>query len=271
MGFEYILGDSSREVRRLAFQAGVWRGMTEALLDRHGVGPGWRCLEVGAGTGTVLLPLARRVRGRGGRADAVERSPAFARYLREKLKRRGFGHSRVFESDILDAELPKNHYDLILARWVFLFLPDVLGHLRRLKAALKPGGLLAIEDYHRDGVAMYPPISNWADMVRADKRWFASQGGDLNIAGKLPELFVKAGLKLVEVVPHLKVGRPGSDVWNWAESYFIGCLDKIAAHKPLSPAGARLFKKQWLERRKNPGSLFISPAILDVVGRKRAR
>lgn len=242
--------------------------MTEALLDRHRVGPGWRCLEAGAGTGTVLLPLASRVRGRGGRADAVERSPEFARYLREKIKKRGWSHCRVIQSDILDAELPRNYYDLILARWVFLFLPDVLGHLRRLAAALKPGGILAVEDYHRDGIAMYPPISNWGVMVESDKAWFASQGGDLNIAGKLPGLYRKAGLKLVEVVPHSKAGGPASDVWKWAETYFIGYLGKIAQFKPMTPSGARLFRREWLKRKLNPDSLLISPTMLDVVGRK---
>lgn len=206
--FEYILGDSSREVRRLAFQASVWRDMTEGLFDRHGVGPGWKVLEVGAGTGTVFLPLAERVRGRGGRADAVERSPAFARYLRGKIRGRGLSHARVMEAEILDADLPRSAYDLVFARWVFLFLPEVEKHLRKLVAALAPGGLLAIEDYHRDSVAMYPPIPNWADMVRADKAWFASQGGNLNIAGLLPGLYRKLGLELVEVMPHIKTGRP---------------------------------------------------------------
>jgi SAM-dependent methyltransferase len=269
-GFKYILGDSDREVKRLAFQAGVWRDMTEGLFDRHKVGRGWKVLEAGAGTGTVFFPLAERVKGRGGEAHAVERSPAFADYLRRGAAKRRLSHAKVFEADILDAPLPESHYDLIFARWVFLFLPRVEAHLRKLARSLKRGGLLAIEDYHRDGIAMYPPISNWAEMVASDKKWFASQGGDLNVAGRLPGLFRKAGLELVEVVPRVKAGRPGSDVWNWAEAYFVGYVDKIAAFPPLGRSGGRKFKREWLARKRSPDSLLISPTMLDVVGRRKS-
>ncbi|MBI4425929.1 MAG: class I SAM-dependent methyltransferase [Elusimicrobia bacterium] len=269
--YEYILGDSDFEVRRLAFQAKVWRPMTEALFDRHGIGPGWRCLEVGPGTGTVLFPLAARVRGRGGRVDAVERSPRYAEYLRRRSRSRRLRHVRVLEGELLDVELPPERYDLIFARWVFLFLPRVEEHLRRLAAALAPGGLLAIEDYHRDSMALYPRPADWPSFILSDRAWFASQGGDLNIAARLPGLYRKVGLSPVEVVPHVQVGGPRSDVWKWAETYFLGYLDEIARHPPFTAARARRFRTEWLRAKKDRDALFVSPMILDVVGRKPGR
>lgn len=266
--YEYILGDSSYEVRRLAFQAGVWRDMTDGLFEHLKVGPGWRCVEVGAGTGTVSFPLAERVKGRGGQIDLVERSPRYADYLRRGIERRRLKHARVVEAEILNADLPRNRYDLVFARWVFLFLPKVEEHLRKMISWLKPGGMLAIEDYHRDSMAIYPRLSTWSDLVIADRAWFASQGGDLNIAGRLPGLYRKLGLKDIQVIPHMKVGFPGSDVWNWAEAYFIKYLGEMSRFKPFTPARARLFKKEWMSAKRNPSSLFISPAILDVIGRK---
>lgn len=269
MAYRYILGDSSYEVKRLAFQAGVWREMTEGLFDRLGVGPGWRCLEVGPGTGTVLMPLADRVRGRGGLVDSVELSPRYAEYLRRKLRRPAYRHVRVLEGRLLETPLPKGKYDLIFARWVFLFLPKVEEHLRRLAAALAPGGALAIEDYHRDSMAIYPRLPSWPILVAADKKWFASQGGDLNVAGRLPTLMRRVGLKPDPVVAHVKTGGPRSEVWRWAEAYFIGYLDKIAKFPPFTPARAARFKREWLAAKRNPDALIISPMILDVVGRKR--
>jgi len=38
---------------------------TRLLLERTGVGPGWRCLEVGAGTGTIAAWLGERVAASG--------------------------------------------------------------------------------------------------------------------------------------------------------------------------------------------------------------
>lgn len=267
--FEYILGDSSYEVKRLAFQAGVWRDMTEGLLDRLKVGPGWKCLELGPGTGTTFLPLADRVRGRGGAVDGVERSPRYAAYLGRKLRAPRYSHARVFEGDILDVDLPRGRYDLIFARWVFIFLPKVEEHLRRLKAALKPGGLLAIEDYHRTSIAMYPPPPEWDTIMKADKAWFRSQGGDLNIAGRLPALLRKTGFDIVEVTPHMKTGFPDSDMWKWVEAYFLTYLDEMAKFPPGTKKAAAAFRRGWLRLRKDPSTLFISPTMLDVVGRKR--
>lgn len=268
MGYEYILGDSSYEVKRLAFQAGVWREMTEGLLDRLRVGPGWRCLEVGPGTGTVLLPLADRVRGKGGSVDAVELSPRYAEYLRRKTRGPKYRHLRILEGQLLEVPLEKARYDLIFARWVFLFLPKVEEHLRRLARALAPGGVLAIEDYHRDSMAIYPRLPSWPLLIQADKAWFASQGGDLNVAGRLPTLLRRVGLVPEPVVTHTKVGGPRSDVWRWAEAYFIGYLDKIAKFPPFTKARAERFRREWLAAKRNRDALFISPMMLDVVGRK---
>jgi hypothetical protein len=36
----------------------------------------------------------------------------------------------------LGSALPRAHYDVIFARWVFLFLPDPRAHVRQLAAAL---------------------------------------------------------------------------------------------------------------------------------------
>ncbi len=155
-GYRYILGDSDHEVQRLSLQARVWEDMTESCWDRLKVGPGWKCLEVGPGTGTTLFPLARRVRGRGGLVHAVERSPKYADYLRRQARRYRLAHVGVFESEILNAPLREGYYDFVFARWVFLFLPRVEEHLRRLVRALRPGGWIAIEDYHRGSMAMYP-------------------------------------------------------------------------------------------------------------------
>ncbi len=266
-GFTYILGDSDFEVKRLAFQAKVWEDMTEGLFDRLGVGPGWRCLEVGPGTGTVFLPLAKRV-GPRGEAHGVERSPEFAAYLERKIRRGKLSQAKVIRSELLSADLPRAHYDLIFARWVFIFLPEVERHLAKLREALKPGGLIAIEDYHRTGVGLYPKPRHWDDVMRADTAWFASQGGDISVAGRLPALFKRAGFELVEVVPNVKTGTPASPVWTWAESYFLKYLDQMARFAPLDAAKARRFRADWLKAKRDPTSLFISPAILDVVGRR---
>jgi SAM-dependent methyltransferase len=276
--YAYLLGDSRREAARLRAQARLWdpvatgRGLTTAhgpaLFDRLAIRRGWKVLEVGPGQGSLHLELRRRV---GGAVDAVERSPVFARRLRALCRRDGLGEGRLWLGDLAELDLPVSRYDLVFARWVFLFLPDPMSHLRKLTRALKPGGLLAIQDYHRDTFALLPPPPEWPRFLAADRAFFASQGGDASIGAKLPELYRKVGLEVVDLHVTVMSGRPGSAVWRWLSDYFFGVMDRYAAHPPFSPADARRLSAGWRARSRGKGALLIAPTVLDVVGRKPRR
>jgi SAM-dependent methyltransferase len=223
-------------------------------------------LEVGPGQGSLHLELRRRVRGP---VDAVERSAPFADRLGKLCARDGFGQGRIWQCDLADADLPAARYDLVFTRWVFLFLPDPLGHVLELARALKPGGLLAIEDYYRDTFGMIPLPPEWRDFITADKAFFATEGGDANIGAKLPQMYSKAGLDLVEITPNFKLARPGYAAWRWMTTYFFGVMDRYAGTPPFSKAKAASLRRFWRAAERDPASLLISPAVLDVVGRRR--
>lgn len=264
--YRYLLGDAAREAARLRAQARLWDPVSLALFDRLGIRRGWRVLEIGPGQGSLHTVLRRRV---GGPIDAVEQSPAFASRLMTLTRRDGFGPGRIWQTNLLEAPLPRASYDLIFARWVFLFLPDPVAHLRKLARALKPGGLLALQDYHRETLALVPRPPEWYDFLTADRAFFASQGGDGSVGGRLPELYRQGGLLTIDTNVTIKTGRPGSPVWNWLTTYFMGVMDQLAAFPPFSPAAAARLRRQWKAAGRQKTSMLISPAVLDVVGRKR--
>src|SRR5436190_7107700 len=264
--YRYLLGDAKIEAARLRRQARLWDPVAHALFDRLQMRRKWKVLEVGPGQGSLHAELRRRVRGP---VDAVERSAPFAARVAAIGAKDGLGEGRIWRCDLRDADLPAGHYDLIFSRWVFLFLPDPAGHVRQLARALKPGGLLAIEDYYRDTFGMIPLPPEWPDFIAADKAFFATEGGDANIGGKLPQLYRKAGLDLVEIVPNVKMARPGDAAWSWMTTYFFGVMDRYAGTPPFSKSQAASLRKQWKAAEKDATSLLISPAVLDVVGRKR--
>jgi len=264
--YRYLLGDSAVEAARLRAQAKLWDPVAEALFDRVGVGRGARVLEVGPGQGSIHLALRRRVHKP---IDAVERSEVFARRLRSLCQRDGLGEGRVWESDLLHAPLPRAEYDFIFARWVFMFLPNPGAHVKKLAAALKPGGTLAVQDYYRKTLSMIPEPPEWRHFVESDDAFFASQGGNASVGDQLPVLFRKAGLELIEVSPTIKTGQPGSPEWNWLTTYFLGVMDRYAMFPPFTPAEGRRLAARWRKAERDPMSLLIAPAVLNVVGRKR--
>jgi SAM-dependent methyltransferase len=154
----YLLGDTRREARRLRDQARLWDPVSHALFDRLDIGKGWRILEIGPGQGSLHLELRRRAQTA---VDAVEPSAAFAARLAMRCRRDGLGRGRIWQANLGDASLPVATYDLIFTRWVFLFLPEFRAHVRKLVRSLKPGGLLAIQDYHRETMALVPESADW--------------------------------------------------------------------------------------------------------------
>lgn len=266
--FEYVLGDHAQEAARLRAQARLWDPVSHALFDRLKVRRGWKVLEVGPGQGSLHLELRRRV---GGTVDAVERSAAFASQIERLTSRDGLGASRIFFSDLIDADLPANTYDLIFARWVFLFLPNPAAHIKMLARALKPGGLLAVQDYHRGTFMVVPNLEDWDDFIRADRAFFASQGGNVSIGVQLPGMMADAGLRVTSVEQTTKDGHPGSPTWNWVTNYVMSVLPRLEHSPTFTRAKAARLKRQWIAAGRNPSSLLIAPCVLDVVGRKARR
>lgn len=264
--YRYLLGDTGPEAARLRAQARLWDPTALALFDRLGVGRGWRVLEIGPGQGSLHVELRRRVRGP---VDAVEPSPVFRARLRRLAARDGFGAGRLWEHTLAETSLPHRTYDLIFARWVFLFLPGPEQHVRQLVAALKPGGLLAIEDYRRETLSMIPCPPEFAAFLAADAAFFATQGGDASIAGRLPAMFEKAGLEVTDITPTIKTGHPGSAVWHWLSTYFLGVMDQLGRLPPFTPAQAARLRRHWIANARKPTSLLIGPTLIDVVGRRR--
>ncbi|HKO55833.1 MAG TPA: class I SAM-dependent methyltransferase [Thermoanaerobaculia bacterium] len=261
----YLLGDSTREAERLRFQARLWDPVSHALFDRLGIGAGWRVLEIGPGAGSVHMELRRRVQGP---VDAVEQSASFSKSLIGVTKQDGFGPGRIWTEKLQDVALPANTYDLIFARWVFLFLHDPVAHLLELVGALKPGGMIAIQDYYRDTFCLVPLPPSWDAFKAADRAFFATQDARSNIGAELPRSFSAAGLQTVDITPTIKTGHPGSNVWKWLTDYYLGVLDQYAKLPPFNEEMAAEIRQSWLAAEQDPASLLIAPTVLDVVGRK---
>ena len=105
-------------------------------LEDRGVGPGWNCLEVGGGGGSVGAWLATRVNP-GGHVLVTDIDPRFLESL-------SASNVVVRRHDISRDPLPESAFDLVHARLVLIHLPDRNRVLVRMAAALKPGGWLVL-------------------------------------------------------------------------------------------------------------------------------
>jgi SAM-dependent methyltransferase len=108
----------------------------EVLVERCGLAPGTRGLEVGPGTGQAtrrLLVLGAEP------LVALEPDPALAAHLRESLGPR----VEVRETTLEHAELERGAYGLCAAASSFHWIDEDVG-LATISAALRPGGWFAM-------------------------------------------------------------------------------------------------------------------------------
>ena len=127
--------DAATESKRLGLLAQRFDAGTIRRLGELGVTDGWRCLEVGAGHGSVARWLADRV-GPSGSVVAADIDARFLTGLPDNVD--------VRELDIRDQDL-EPEFDLAHCRALLMHLPDP-DALARIVAALRPGGVLLVEE-----------------------------------------------------------------------------------------------------------------------------
>ena len=144
-GYAYDHSWTLERVRLAGLELALDPGTREHLM-RLGVGPGTRCLEIGAGGGSVACWLAERV-APGGLVVATDLETDF---LESQAQR--YAELEVLRHDITAEELPTG-FDVVHTRWLVEWLPDKHSALRRMVSALRPGGVLLIEE--PDFVTLY--------------------------------------------------------------------------------------------------------------------
>jgi SAM-dependent methyltransferase len=122
--------------RLVGYLAEMLDPFTHRRLAAAGVRAGTRCLEIGAGAGTIAHWLACQV-GPSGEVVATDLDPS-----------RIPAHPRItaLAHDIVTDPVP-GRFDVIHARLVLAHLPERRQVLENLVAALHPGGTLVIEEF----------------------------------------------------------------------------------------------------------------------------
>ena len=192
-GRGYLLDNARTEAGvRLEAIAGLFDPVTRRHLDARGVGPGWRCWEVGAGGPGVASWLAARV----GPTGLVVASDIDTSWIGDPPP----AGVTVVRHDVTTGPVPGGPFDLIHARLVLVHLPDRAEVVATLVGALRPGGWLVLEDADP---ALQPlacidergPEEELANRVRAGfRKLLAGRGAELDFGRKLPGLLRDHGL-----------------------------------------------------------------------------
>jgi SAM-dependent methyltransferase len=192
--FGGLLGnDTPGEAQRLRVLAESCDPHTAEHLTRLGLGPGWRCLEVGAGAGTIARLMADRV-GPTGSVVATDLNT-------EPMGEAGVPNLAVLQHDVVVDPCPGAPFDLIHCRFVLEHLRDRDAVLSRLASWLAPGGWLLVESaLAMSGQSNRPAQTRFSQVILA----FMERISDLDLSWgrELPPRLEAAGL--VEVTAQVR-------------------------------------------------------------------
>ena len=266
---DYLLGSEDDEVSRLAFQHSVWTESTAALWDRAGFGYGETLLDVGCGPGFTSVDLAYRV-GPEGRVVAVDASERFLAYLQARARSLRLHNIDIRRSDVHEIDLAPESLDGAFARWVLCFVHDPDEVVRRISAALRPGGAFAVNDYFNYRAFTFAPRSPALDrVVEAVQESWRRTGGDLDIQERVPAMMERCGLEIREIRPVTRIARPGTPLWHWPRTFFDNFLPTLEEMGLIDRAERRAFDDEWRARSDDPSSFLWVPPMVDIIGVRR--
>ncbi|MFG2296116.1 class I SAM-dependent methyltransferase [Streptomyces sp. NPDC048603] len=204
--------EQAGEGERIDFGALAYDDITVARLRALGAGPGWHCLDAGAGTGTV----ARRLLDEAGMAGvlAVDRDVRF-------LAERPAPGLDVLEADITAPDFdPGRRFRLVHARFVLMHLPERERLITALAGLVAPGGVLVLSDAV-DLTSDRTPGTPYTTAMRAMWQGLrATIGTDVSRVPSYPHLLRGAGLVPVAAEIHVPPLVPGSPISRfWADTW----------------------------------------------------
>lgn len=146
----------------------------EQALRIIGIAPGSTVADVGAGSGYFTLKMAKLV-GPTGRVYACDIQREMLDILGRKLKPTGLGNVSLVLGTGSDPKLPADAIDLALLVDVYHEFLEPQAMLKRLHAAIKPGGRLVLLEYREEDPRV--PINPLHKMsVQGAKREVEAEG-----------------------------------------------------------------------------------------------
>jgi SAM-dependent methyltransferase len=217
---DYAIEGGPAEERRLAVLSQIMSGPTTRLFGEIGVAEGWDCLDVGSGGGQVAVALAGLV-APSGSVTGVDTDDTVLAHATLAARDQGVANVE-FERANAYALPYRGRFDLAYARLVLCYLTEPVRALRELAAAVRPGGVVAVEDVFTDTLRSEPETPALDDLRRVYGATVRAHGGDPTIGPRLPALLRAAGLTNVRALSVGNVLRTAEE-----KGFLVALVDSI--------------------------------------------
>ncbi len=264
----YVLGTGLDERERLGLQHRLWADAVHALWMRAGLTPGARVLDLGCGPGHASFELAQWVTSRGS-VLGVDASREFVAYLEESARTRGLTQLRGAVADVMDLdETLKNEgpFDFVWARWLFCFVRDPARAIASVAARTRPGARFAIHDYFNyRAMTMAPRRASHDLVVEATVRSWRDNGGDPDVAARLPAMLEANGFRVEHLAVHQRVARGTDPMFAWPDTWWRTYAPKLVSMGYIAQADCDALLADLDALRASPSEYIVPPPVTELL------
>jgi phosphatidylethanolamine/phosphatidyl-N-methylethanolamine N-methyltransferase len=169
----------------LTFGPALHPGRVDAI-QRMGIKPGDRVLEVGVGTGinVALYPSDCAVTG-------IDFSSSMLEKAHDRIARKGVRNVRLAQMDAQNMTFADDSFDIVYAPYVISVVPDPVAVTREMYRVCRPGGKIIILNHFRSKSR----LGSWLERIIAPFTLYLGFKSDLD----LPAFLVQANLNPVSI------------------------------------------------------------------------
>jgi ubiquinone/menaquinone biosynthesis C-methylase UbiE len=195
---EYSLMNPKDEIERLNIQAMAWKPEAETLLDKIGVGAGWKCVDLGCGPMGILESLNWRV-GTAGMVLGVDLNLNHVQAADNLIQHNLFENVRVLRGNLFNLAFQHQSFDLVHERFVFSQVGCDMDLLSKMIKLTHPGGMVVSQECDWASWNCYPVHLSWEKLKTALIACYEFEGGNINAGQRTFQMFRQAGLEDVQL------------------------------------------------------------------------
>lgn len=230
---EYIIaGGKTGSERLIKIAKTTWETTRKHILDA-GLQKGMKVLDVGCGNGLVTQEMAKIV-GKEGEVWGLDFDASII-----EIAKNMDTHNTVnfFELDISTQKINETEkFDFIFVRYVLTHLANPDEVVKKLKKALKPEGILYLEDIDMSGYFCHPPNKAFDKYLNLYKQYTSGKGQNPFIGKELYQKLLDNNFKHIGLQSSNKCFHQG--------------IGKEVAYDTFNAIGPMLIKEKLLTQKE---------------------
>jgi ubiquinone/menaquinone biosynthesis C-methylase UbiE len=260
---DYVIRGGVEGRERLRILSRVMQQTTLACLAQAGMKEEMACLEIGCGGGDVAFDMARMT-GPLGSVLGTDIDEMVLDLGRGEAADLQLNNVEFRLGDITQSTFAAE-FDLVHARFVLTHLADPAMALGNMRGALRPGGVVVVEDIDIRGHFSYPESAALARFVELYSEIVRRKGADPNIGPRVPSLLTDAGFENVEMRVVQLAGMVGEV--KLMTPITMQCIGPaVIAGGLASEAEVASLVAELFEFAHSPGTIFSLPRVVQAWG-----